>query len=109
MAEDVATIEVRLRTEYPTLTAVVNKQTVTLDQTACNARIGEMAVAVQQAELAAEAEAARKALRDAVRAARTRLNQIATATPPFTNTQRDAAIQDIANYPNKLIGVLIRS
>lgn len=107
MAEDVATIEVRLRTEYPALTAVINKQPVTLDAAAYERRIGEMAVAVQQQQLAAEAEATRKALRDAVRTARTRLNQIATATPPFTNTQRDAAIQDIANYLNKLVGVLI--
>ena len=52
-------------------------------------------------------EDGQKAVRSQVRAARTRLQQINTATPPFTTTQRDQAIQDIAGYLDKLIGVLI--
>ena len=107
MADDLATIEARLRTEYPTLTARVDKQDVPLDQGAYDARIAEMAVAERQAQLDAEADAARKELRRQVRVARTRLQQIATAVPPFSNAQRDAAIQDTANYLDRLIGILI--
>lgn len=107
MAQDLATITANLKATYPTLSATVNGVSSTLDAAAYDARIAEMADAELARQQAADAAAAKKALRDAVRTARTRLQQIATATPPFTTTQRDAAIQDTANILDKLIGVLI--
>ena len=107
MADALSTIEARLRTEYPTLTVRVNGTNTPLALAAYDLRIAEMAVAERKAQLAGEADAALKDLRRQVRTARTRLQQIATAAPPFSNTQRDAAIQDTARFLDGLIGVLI--
>jgi hypothetical protein len=108
MAQDLATITANLKAAYPTLAQTVNGATSTLTQTQYDARIAEMAQAELDRQVAADTAATQKALRDQVRTARTRLQQIRDATPgTATNVQRDQAISDIANYLDKLIGALI--
>jgi CTP:molybdopterin cytidylyltransferase MocA len=68
MAEDVATITARLKTQYPTLSASIDGASVTLGAAAYDARIAEMASAIRQQQLDAEADAARVLLRKKYRA-----------------------------------------
>ena len=109
MAETTQQIEARLRADpaYAVLTRVVNGAAQTLTAAERDARIAEEAAAIRQQHLDAEAAAALKTLRAQVRTARARLQQIHTAAPPFSNAQRDAAIQDTARFLDGLIGVLI--
>jgi hypothetical protein len=108
MAQDLATITANLQATYPTLTQVVNGTVSTLNQTDYAARIADMANAELARQLADDESVAEKTLRDQVRTALARLNQIESVTPgTVTNTQRDQAIIDIATYLDKLIRVLI--
>jgi hypothetical protein len=74
MAETLAQIDARMRTEYPTLKVVVNGVESVLGQAAYDARIAEMAQFVLAGQLADEAEAARKDMRRQVRLALTALD-----------------------------------
>lgn len=109
MAQTLAEIRAALDADpqYATLTESVNGEAVPLSPAERNARLDEWASNERQRQLDAEAETARKTLRSQVRAALTRLDQIAEATGSFTNAQRDAAIQDMARFQAGLIRVLI--
>ena len=109
MAETRDAIAARLRAdpEYAVLTRTVNGETHTLSADEREARITDMADAIQQSQLDAEVLTALKDTRRQVRLARTRLQQIRDASGAFTNAQRDAATKDLARYLDGLIGVLI--
>jgi long-subunit acyl-CoA synthetase (AMP-forming) len=94
MAEDVATITARLKTQYPTLSASVDGERVTLDATAYDARIAEMASALRQQQLEAEADAARVLLRKKYRAAKTELAIAVTAGNAVTRLTNTRTIID---------------
>lgn len=109
MAQTVADIKAGYEADpqYAVLTESVNGEVVTLSASERDALLTTWATNERQRQLDNEAAAALKELRRQVRLARTRLQQIRDATPPFTNAQRDAATQDIARYLDGLIGVLI--
>lgn len=107
MAETRPEIETRLRAEHPAMTARVNTQTVTLDSAAYEARLAEWVDNELARQVADEAEAAERAFRQAVHERMVRLRQIADFTGASNNTQRDAAIKDIADSLHRLGRVLI--
>lgn len=109
MAQTVADIKAGYEADprYATLKHHVNGEDVPLSVAERDAMLTEWATNERQRQLDAEAEDARKALRQQVRTALTRLDQIATATPPLTSAQRDAAIQDMARFQARLIRALI--
>lgn len=109
MAQTVADIKAEYEADpqYATLTQRVNGEDVVLSAAERDALLTAWATNERQRQLDEDAADALKTLRQQVRQRRQRLQQIATATPPFTNTQRDAAIQDIADSLDKLVGVLI--
>lgn len=96
MARTIEAITAELQAAHPTLTKRVNGQDVVLDAAAYGTRILQMATAVQQAELDAEAAAALKEARRQVRLALSTLDaDIALLQGTPTNAQvRDAVLHD---------------
>jgi hypothetical protein len=109
MARTIADITPELESAYPTLTAVVNGEATPLPSNKYNERILQMALAVQDAELAAEAEAARRAERDQVRSAITSLDtHIANLSDTPTNAEVVAAVLFACRAVRRIIVVLIQ-
>jgi hypothetical protein len=109
MARTIAEITADLENTYPTLTAYVNGEGAPLPSNKYDERILQMSLAVQDAELAAEAEAARKAERDQVRAAITSLDtHIANLSDTPTNAEVVAAVLFLCRAVRRIIVVLIQ-
>lgn len=102
-----AEIETNLRQANPVIQDNVNGVNVVLNQQQYDARIASWVAAELANQDAAAQQDALRQLRQQVRVARTRLQQIRDTTGTPTNAQRDQAIKDIATYLDGLIGVLI--
>lgn len=106
MARTRAEIEAAFRASDPVMRVTEDGVERVLSVPEYEARLAEWVETKLAAELAADAEAARKELRRQVRAARTRLQAIRDTTS-FSNASRDAALRDLTRVLDGLIGVLI--
>lgn len=102
-----AEARIRLRDPFPQ-SDHVNGATVEMTQARYDAWIVTSATNEIAGQVEAEAEATRKALRDAVKAQLARMDQIATFSGASTNALRDAAIKDLADFNRKLARILIQ-